>query len=83
MVLILKLAFFLFVLLLPFASHFSLNLVKNISRKLISMPFDFSKGIFLAVVTFCEAEVLSSGFSNAHGNIALTSKLFHSLDDQY
>ena len=47
------------------------------------MPFDFSKGIFLAVVTFCEAEVLSSGFSNAHGNIALTSKLFHSLDDQY
>ena len=50
------------ILLLPFASHFSLNLVKNISRKLISMPFDFSKGIYLAVVTFCEAEVLSSGF---------------------
>ena len=25
------------------------------------MPFDFIKGIHLAVVTLCEAEVLSSG----------------------
>ena len=62
MVLILKLAFFLFVLLLPFASHFSLNLVKNISRKLISMPFDFTRGIHLTVYTLCEAEVPRSGF---------------------
>ena len=44
------------------ASLFSLTLVKNISRKVVSMPFDFSKGIHLAVVILCEAEVLSSGF---------------------
>ena len=62
MVLILNLAFFLFVLLLPFASHFSLNLVKNISRNLISMPFDFTKGIHLTVYSLCEAEGLRSGF---------------------
>ena len=61
MVLILKLSFsFRFVIALAF--HFSLTSVKKISRKVVSMPFDFSKGIYLAVVTFCEAEVLSSGF---------------------
>ena len=61
MVLILKLAFF-FRFVVALASHFSLTLVKNISRKVVSMPFDFSKGIYFAVVTLCEAEVLSSGF---------------------
>ena len=61
MVLFLSLAFsFRFVVAL--ASHFSLTLVKNISRKVVSMTFDFSKGIHLAVDTLREAEVLSSGF---------------------
>ena len=63
MVLILNLAFFFsFRFFVAFASHFSLNLVNNISRKRISMPFDFTKGIHLTVDTLCEAEVLRSGF---------------------
>ena len=61
MVLILKLAFY-FRFVVAFASHFSLNLVKNISRKLISMPFDFTKCIHLTADTLFEAEVLCSGF---------------------
>ena len=61
MVLILKLAFY-FRFVVAFASHFSLNLVKNISRERISMPFDFTRGIHLTVDTLCEAEVLRSGF---------------------
>ena len=61
MVLILKLSFsFRFVIALAF--HFSLTLVNNISHKVVSMPFDFIKGIHLAVDALCEAEVLSSGF---------------------
>ena len=45
-------------------SCFSLfvNLGQNYTRKVVSMPFDFSKGIYSAVATLCEAEVLSSGF---------------------
>ena len=57
-----KTRFFLFRFVVALASHFSLTLLKNISRKVVSMPFDFSKGIHLAVDTLCEAEVLSSGF---------------------
>ena len=61
MVLILKLSFsFRFVIALAF--HFLLTLVKNISRKVVSMPFDFIKGIHLAVDALFEAEALSSGF---------------------
>ena len=47
---------------LALASHFSLTLVKNISYKVVSISFDFIKGIHLVVDTLCEAEVLSSGF---------------------
>ena len=61
MVLILKLSFS-FSTVVALASHFSLTLVNNISRKFVSMPFDFIKRIHLAVDTLCEAEVLSSGF---------------------
>ena len=52
MVLILKRAFF---FKLALASHFSLTLVKNISCKVVSISFDFIKGIHLVVDTLCGA----------------------------
>ena len=61
MVLFIKLAFFCRIV-VALASIFSLTLVKNISCKFVSKPFDFIKGIHLVVDTLCEAEVLSSGF---------------------
>ena len=57
-----KSRFFSFHFVVALASHVSLSLVKNISRKVVLMPFDFSKGILLAVDTLCEADVLRSGF---------------------
>ena len=45
-------------------SCFSLfvSLSQEYISKVVSMPFDFIKGIHLAVDALCEAEVLSSGF---------------------
>ena len=56
-----KTRFFL-VVLLSLLLLFFVNLVKNLSCKVVSKPFDFIKGIHLVVDTLCEAEVLSSGF---------------------
>ena len=50
MVLILKLSFF-FRFVVALASHFSLTLVKNISRKVVSIPFDFIK-VFIWQLTY-------------------------------
>ena len=61
MVLILN-SLFSFRFVVPLASLFSLTLVKNISRKVVSIPFDFIKGIHLVLDTLCEAEVLCGGF---------------------
>ena len=66
MVLILKLS-----LSFSFCCRSCFSLFNNISRKVVSMPFNFIKGIHLAVDTLCEAEVLSS------------STLFQSSHDKY
>ena len=47
------------------------------------MPFDFIKGIHLAVDALCEAEVLSSGFPNAHRNIAVAHYSTVGFDYKY
>ena len=59
MVIILKLSFsFSFCCCSCFSLFVNLGII---SRKVVLMPFDFIKGIHLAVDTLCEAEVLSSG----------------------
>ena len=69
-----KTRFFLFIV--GFASLFSLTLAKNISRKVVSIPFDVIKGIHLVVDTLCEAEVLSSGFE-MHTEIKLLRIIYY------